>query len=146
MANRRSDSSRTSPSRGERRRGAAMVEFSLGFLLFLSLLVGVFEGARLVWTYATLAHSVREGARFAAVRGHWESASDTAIAELAKSRAVGLNPADLSISTAREPGPRTGTNMVRIEGDYPLPLVASHLVFGRDSIRLRYVARATVAE
>ncbi len=37
--------------RGSGQRGAQMVEFALGFLIFLVLVVGIFEGGRLVWTY-----------------------------------------------------------------------------------------------
>ena len=39
------------------RRGAAIVEFSLVFILFLLIVVGALEMGRAFWTYATLAHA-----------------------------------------------------------------------------------------
>jgi hypothetical protein len=65
---------------------------------------------------------------------------------LRQESAIGLRPSDLSVTTSRDVGPRPGTSLVRIEGAYPIHLVASRLVFGRDSIQLRYTARAALAE
>ena len=49
--------------------GAAIVEFSLVFMLFLVLSIGLFEMGRAMWIYTTLSHAARQGARFAMVRG-----------------------------------------------------------------------------
>jgi Flp pilus assembly protein TadG len=46
-----------------RRRGQAMVEFSIAILLFLGMLAAIFEGARLVASYFALGGAAREGAR-----------------------------------------------------------------------------------
>ena len=42
-----------------------MVEFALVFILFVGLLLAMFDFAFLVWTRGTLHHAVREGVRFA---------------------------------------------------------------------------------
>ena len=47
------------------RRGQAMIEFALCFLLFLGTVVGFGQMAMTVWIKTTLHHAVREGARFA---------------------------------------------------------------------------------
>ena len=52
-----------------RRRGAAIVEFSLAFMLFLVIMVTLMEFGRAMWTYTTICHAARQGARFAMTRG-----------------------------------------------------------------------------
>ena len=52
-----------------RRHGATMVEFSLVFLLFVVVLVALMEFGRAMWTYATIAHAARQGARYGMVHG-----------------------------------------------------------------------------
>lgn len=47
------------------RRGQAIVEFALVFLLFLSLVMGFIQISFFVWTRTTLHFAVREGIRFA---------------------------------------------------------------------------------
>ena len=52
-----------------RRRGVALVEFALIFLLLIALAVGLMEFGRVVWSYHTLVHATREGLRVAMIRG-----------------------------------------------------------------------------
>src|SRR2546425_10446549 len=49
------------------RRGAALVEFSLVLPLLMLLLLGVMEFGMIMHDFLTLAHSVREGVRSAAI-------------------------------------------------------------------------------
>jgi hypothetical protein len=65
-------------------RGQAMVEFSLVIALLLLLLFGIVDFSRLFFAYATMAHGVREGARWGVVHGD----NLNAIADLAESRMV----------------------------------------------------------
>jgi Flp pilus assembly protein TadG len=51
----------------KRSRGQGLVEFALVLPVFLLLLFGALDGARLVYTYNTLSQAAREGARVAAV-------------------------------------------------------------------------------
>lgn len=44
-------------------RGQALVEFALTALLFLGIILAIFEGARLVGSYVALGNAAREGAR-----------------------------------------------------------------------------------
>ena len=63
-------SNQINSSRNERfgsRRGQSMVEFSLVFVLFITMMAGMFEFGRALWVYTTLAHATREGARYAMV-------------------------------------------------------------------------------
>ena len=51
------------------RSGQTLVEFAAVLLAILTVLFGVFETSRLLFTYATLAEAARAGARYAAVHG-----------------------------------------------------------------------------
>jgi Flp pilus assembly protein TadG len=51
-------------------RGNSVIEFTLVGIPLLFLLISVFEMSRGMWMYHTLSTAVREGARFAAVRGN----------------------------------------------------------------------------
>jgi TadE-like protein len=52
-----------------RRRGNATIEFTLVGIPLLCVLISTFEMARGMWLYHTLAYAVKEGTRYAAVRG-----------------------------------------------------------------------------
>lgn len=52
-------------------RGQAIVEMAFVLPVFLLLLFGLIDGARLVYANATLSQAAREGARVAAVEANW---------------------------------------------------------------------------
>lgn len=137
---------RRNAQRRDPRKGAVIVEFALGFIVFIMLIFGIMEGARLVWTYTTLSHAAREGARFAMVHGSRAPVADSAVEALVKNRVVGLDPADVTVTTVWEDAAKSGSSTVRVEVDYTVQLLATALVFQRSTMDLRYVARAVVAE
>ena len=51
--------------RGDSRRGSAMVEFALTFIVFLAMIFAMFDLAYVVFVRGTLHHAVREGVRYA---------------------------------------------------------------------------------
>ncbi|RPI14192.1 MAG: pilus assembly protein [Acidobacteriales bacterium] len=53
-----------------RRRGNAIIEFTLVGIPLMFLLISLFEISRGMWLYHTLAHSLKEGVRFSIVRGN----------------------------------------------------------------------------
>ena len=53
----------------DRRRGSSMLEFTLVGIPLIFVLISIFEMARGMWVYATLAHAVREATRLAIVHG-----------------------------------------------------------------------------
>lgn len=55
---------------GKRQRGSSLVEFTFVGIPVLFVLISTFEMARGMWIYATLAHAVRDGARYAIVHGN----------------------------------------------------------------------------
>ncbi len=52
---------------GRNERGAALVELAIGSTVFFTLVFGVLEFSRLLWTHNALADATRRGARYAAV-------------------------------------------------------------------------------
>ena len=57
-------------SRSSRRRGAALVEFTLCFLVFFMMTaIGTMDLGRAVWAYNIVAHASHEAVRYAIVRG-----------------------------------------------------------------------------
>ena len=50
-------------------KGSSMVEFALVGIPLIFILISIFEISRGMWMYETVAHAVREGARYAAVHG-----------------------------------------------------------------------------
>lgn len=82
-----------------RRRGAAVIEFALVFILFLSLVIVLFEGARAIWTYTSLMHASREATRFATTKGKGNPTDAAAILAVARANAVGLPAASVTILT-----------------------------------------------
>ena len=112
--------------------GQGTVEFGLIFLLFLTLIFGIFEGSRLIFDYSIVSEAAREGVRYAIVRGNTCvlpvgspcTASAADIINYVKSKAVGL-PVTVSVSW---PGPPSGSNSpgstVVVRVTYPFtPLV-----------------------
>jgi hypothetical protein len=67
-----------------REQGQTMVEFAIVASLLLLLLFAIVDFSRLFFAYATMAHGVREGARYGVVNPQDENA----IADLAESRMV----------------------------------------------------------
>ena len=85
-----------------RRRGNAMIEFTLVGIPMIFVLISVFELARGMWLYHTAAYAFREGVRFAIVRGNncglYPNNCTVTIQEIAgkiRDAAVGLIPSDL---------------------------------------------------
>ena len=58
------------PQTKQRRSGSSMLEFTLVAIPVIFLLVGIFELARGMWIYNSVAHGVKEATRFAIVHGN----------------------------------------------------------------------------
>ncbi len=69
MRRRLSRCSRGLGAAGRDERGVEVIEFAIVSILLLILLFGVMEFGRAIWIYGTVAHTAREGARYAIVRG-----------------------------------------------------------------------------
>lgn len=99
------------------RRGNAIVEFTLVGIPMIFVLVSIFEIARGMWVYDSLAHAVREGTRFAIVNGRGCAkipGCPVTIADVVqriRETGVGLSPDQLEV-TLRAIGPSAGGPVV----------------------------------
>lgn len=143
---------------GHAERGATLVEFGLFFLLFLVVAVGLMELGRGVWTFTTVAHAARAGARYAITHGKLNPipANGTTIEDIVKANAVGLDPTDITVNTEYQKYDevngtwQTGaiynerSNVVEVKVGYPFRLVTGSLVLAQNTIQLSSTSRMIV--
>ncbi len=127
-----------------RQRGAAIAEFGLVFPIFLLMVVGTIEVGRGIWTYNTLAHAARQGARFAMIHGSQSPTTAEEVRTVVRNAAVGLNPSQIAVTTTWPDGVARG-NEVRIAVRYAMPLVTGQLVIRSASMALGANTRAILA-
>lgn len=94
-----------------RRKGSALIEFTLVGIPIIFLLLATFEMARAMWTYHTLAHALRRGLRSAVVHGQscgtngnnctWTVAD---VVQSVRQAGVGLDPQRLNLTLTSEAG------------------------------------------
>jgi Flp pilus assembly protein TadG len=104
-------------------RGSEMIEFGIVSMLFFFLLFGIVEFGRAHWTYDTLAHAAREGARFAMVHGSESRhpATLSQVEDMVRTRATGLT--GLTVAATWDPDNDPGS-VVQVRVDLPFnPLV-----------------------
>lgn len=103
----------------QRRSGASMLEFTLVAIPVIFLLIGIFELARGMWIYNSVAHGVKEAARFAIVHGNNCSYSPNSctvtisqICGVLQYHAAGLPAGQVvNVTLQRETSTRTFTNL-----------------------------------
>lgn len=92
--------------RNRRRTGNATVEMTLVGIPIIFALISIFEMARGMWVYQTMAHALKEGARYAAVHGSNCGLPNTCagtvgnVANVIKNAGVGLDGSSLMITMA----------------------------------------------
>lgn len=149
----RAGSTQTSRRQRSARSGVTMVEFSLVFLVFIVLVVGLMEIGRAVWTYTTIAHATRRGARYAALHGSNNpvldggnnDVTDAEIANRVKANTVGLDTANIVVSAPVWTPDRSRGSVVQLTVTYPFELVSGGLILPRRSINLSSTTRMLVA-
>jgi len=92
------------PSTKQSRKGNALLEFTLVSIPLIFLLISVVELSRGMWTYSTLAHSIKRGVRYVAVHGascaSASSSCPVTIGDVAReisTGATGLDAAQMSV-------------------------------------------------
>jgi Flp pilus assembly protein TadG len=96
-----------------------MVEFALGFLLFIGLIFATFDLGGAVWSYTTVTHAAKQAVRFATIHGAqnpvYENGSDVTddkIEEIAKNSAPGLDPNEMTVDVTWSPDNKRGSNVI----------------------------------
>ncbi len=128
------------------RRGNAMVEFALTFGLFMVFFIATVEGGRLMWSWASLAHATREGARYAMVHGESNplTGDELTIEEQVKFNAIGLDDDDISVTTSWADVDKTRGTQVAVDSTYAFRFIVSG-VTGSQTITLRSQSTVPVA-
>jgi Flp pilus assembly protein TadG len=107
----------------ESRKGAVALEFALGFPIFLAMVYGLFEFARIFWSQNTLQFAIEEAARSAIVNS---TITESELTTIVKDKAAGLPDADISVVVVFEDA-NGSRGFVTITGTYEyspiIPLV-----------------------
>jgi Flp pilus assembly protein TadG len=116
-------------------RGQAMVEFGIVSIIFFSMIFGIIEGGRLLFTYHQVNHAAREGARYAVAHGSKSgNASEGDIRQHIAETTTGLSEGALTV-TMSAPNGNEPREPVTVSVTYRFdPIVA--LVFGTNPITL----------
>ncbi len=137
-----------------RKRGSAMVEFALVFVLFLVVLLTLMEFARGMWTYVTVAQVARQAAAYLMVHGTMDRPTVAELTAVVTNAATGLNVSDLEVEVLLNPDdvdPGTDPtvalrgDIVEVKISYPFRLVTGGLVIVGDTIPMASTTRVVVA-
>ena len=131
---------------GDGRRGATLVEFSLSFMIFVVMLVGLVEASRLIWAYTTLAHAARRGARFVMVHNGRNPATAEEVEAVVKKFTIGLDNNNVTVTPAYEDAGMSGGTTASVAVSDPFQFFASPLVFAPRGIALTATSKTTLAE
>lgn len=134
----------TNMIRRRKERGATIVEFALGFLFFLVLLVGLMELSRAVWAYNTMAHATRQAARWAIAHGSVNPATQDQIRGIVVGNSIGLDPNRLTVTTTWTPSNQRGAE-VRVKSQYNFPFVTAPLITTQKTVSISSTSRMIVA-
>lgn len=127
-----------------KRRGATMVEFSLTFILFLFLILVTFEGGRAIWSFVTLTHAAREGARFAMVHGAANPLADSDIETRVKNQVPGLDKSNITVTTTWADADKTPGTGLAVRVAYNHPMAFTTMLGWQSSLPLATVVNTTV--
>ena len=127
------------------RRGTAIIEFALAFMVFFAVLYGVMEFGRLVASYNILSGAVREGTRYAVVHGSASGAvaSETDIQNIVRKWAVGLDKSAVVVKTTWTPGNGPGSE-VKVAVTYNFSPFTKLLL--KKGITLSATSRMTISQ
>lgn len=96
-------------------RGQSLVEFAVVVPVFLMIVLGLFDGARAVWHYNTLAQATREGTRYAIVHSE---ATTTQIENVVRGHASGLSQGRLTVTVTFPDGGQRPGDKVDVHATY----------------------------
>jgi Flp pilus assembly protein TadG len=129
--------------------GQAIVEFALASLLFLTTLLALFEGGRVVVGYAILTNAVQEGGRAAALPPP-ATKTDADVCDRVDDESPLIAVTCLSVAVHDTAGAtksfanRTTGDRVDVTGQYQFHPVVASLFGGRTVITLSHTASFTV--
>ena len=137
-------------SRGSKRSGSAMLEFTLVGIPVMFTLISIFEIARGMWYYETLNHTVKETARYLVVRGQnciaaGCGASYADIKQFMQNASVGLDPAQLTVTLLNSSGSGTPSLLSDLAGAGTFPANPTAGVGQLVTVRGQYPFRSALS-
>ena len=142
---------RPGPGRHRKQRGATIVEFAMGFTVFLVVIFTLVEFGRLMWTYSTLAHVTRQAGRFCVVRGSENPVTTTDLQTVINRHAnsSGLDSSLIGVTTKWNDDPTPASiergDFVEVRLSYPFRFVTAPIVVAGNSLQLSSTCRMVVA-
>lgn len=129
--------------------GQSAVEFALVLPVLVVVILGIFDFARAVWHYNTLAEAAREGTRFAMVHGAdsprpvGPAANDPQVRDVVQRFAFALDTSQLTVLSTWPNGTNRPGDPVRVEVRYTyIPLTG--LIVGGGGISLISISEASI--
>ncbi len=129
--------------------GQSLVEFALAVPILLLLVVGIIDIGRGLQAYTALGEAIRDASREAAVHGQgatvqWgPAANDTRITSAVRSRAVGLVPESVAVTSSWPAGNNATGSEVVVSASYTFRPAAAALL-GNLSLQLSNTTRARI--
>jgi Flp pilus assembly protein TadG len=117
-------------------RGNSVIEFALVFMLFMLFVAAAIEFGRGVWTFTTIAHAARQGARYAMIRGARNPTTADQVRDVVRNAAVGLNPSQVQVTTTWPNGFVKG-KVVQVLVNYPFGLVTGSLLLPQSALQIK---------
>jgi Flp pilus assembly protein TadG len=103
-----------SDSRRRNQAGNSMVEGALVMIVFMTMIFGLMDFGRMVWSYTAISHGAREATRYAIVRGSdsgTNQATKTQIQDIVASRSPGLDSTNLTTTVTFSPDQSAGSTV-----------------------------------
>jgi Flp pilus assembly protein TadG len=132
--------------RGER--GQTLVEFAISSAVFFMIIFGIMQFGLAVWNYNMLSSLAQDGARWASVRGATATctcteATTTSVQDYVRSRAVGMDPSSITVSTTWTDATHDPGDTVQVQVDYTFSAFTKIVRTG--SLSLHGVAQMKIA-
>lgn len=112
-------------------RGASAVEFAMIVPLLVTIVVGIAEFGHAFQVQGTLSAAAREGARVMALQND-PAAAKAAVRDAAPTLDPAITDAQITISPASCPVNATGSTLVELTIDYPMPFLTGFFGDGLD--------------
>jgi Flp pilus assembly protein TadG len=111
------------------RKGNALVETALCFLLYMSMFLAIIEFGFGVFQYNFVSYAAKEGARYASTRGAMSGSpvSETEIQDLIRNQSVAMTRDKIAVKAVWDPDNTPG-NTVTVAVSYPITPVLGWLL------------------
>lgn len=136
--------------RDGRRKGAAMIEFSLAFVMFMTMTMAVVELGRAMWVFTTLAQAAGAGVRYATVHGSGNPVLNNGVDETAQAVALrvkrnspGLDASQMTVNTVWVPNNDPGSTF-ELTVSYPMEVIFGRFFFSQNQLTIQHHSSGVV--